>query len=112
MEEQKGKFNMPLWLEILIFNVIMMLPASFFWMSLLLRLGLGTDYFFDIVFEEMGKSWWGNVALNTMVIFLPGIAVGINGIVYLHRRAGLTRWMMALGMFLLAGGFLAAVKKF
>jgi hypothetical protein len=97
--------------EIALVNVGLMLPAAFFWSSLMLRLGLGTDYFFDLVFEEMGKSVMGNIILNVMVIFLPAAAIGINGLMYINKGASMARWAIALGVVFLAGGFYAAVKK-
>lgn len=111
MEEVKKKFSIPLAWEVVLVNAGLMLPAAFFWSSLILRLGLGTDYYFDLVFEDMSKSFWGNLILTVMVVFLPAAAIGINGLIYIKKRAGITRWATAVAVVFLAGGFYAAVKR-
>ena len=109
--ERARKWTMPLSWEVGLVNTALLLPAAWFWSSVILYLGLGTDYFFDVLFEQMGRSFWGNLVLIVMVIGLPGLAVGINGLVYLKRKSPLAWWGLAIAMVFMAAGFFAAMKR-
>ena len=92
--------------EVILVNLLMLLPAAGFWASAVLRMAFGTDYFFDVVFEQLSKTFLGNVVLTTLVIFLPGLGVGINAIVYRRKKEGLAKWMLAVCAVFLVAGFL------
>jgi hypothetical protein len=97
--------------EVVLVNVVLLLPAVSFWLSVMMYLAFGTDYFFDVVFAEMSKTFWGNTVLIMMVIGLPGLAVGLNGLVYLKKKDRMAWWGIAVGIVFLALGFTAIVKR-
>lgn len=109
--DQPRRFKIPVEWELILANALLLAPAIWFWTSVAIRLGLETDYFFDIVFENLSQSWWGNGLLITMVIFLPGVAVATNGMIYIRQKQGGARWMAILAGLFLAAGFFAAVKR-
>lgn len=74
-------------------------------------LAFGTDYFFDVVFAQMGKTFWGNLVLVTVVTGLPGLATGLNGLIYLKKKNKTAWWGIAWGVIFLALGFAAIVKR-
>lgn len=109
--ENTKKFTIPVNAEVVLVNFLLLLPAGWFWSSVILYLALGTDYFFDVLFEKMSMSFWGNILLVIMVIGLPGLAVGLNGIVYIRKKNKLAWWALAVSMIFMAAGFFAAVKR-
>lgn len=109
--EGPKKFQVSGFWEVVLVNVGLLLPAASFWLSVMMYLSFGTDYFFDVVFEQMGRTVWGNTVLIIMVIGLPGLAVGLNGLVYLKKKNKMAWWGIAVGIVFLALGFAAAVKR-
>jgi hypothetical protein len=98
-------------MEVLLVNVVLLLPAAVFWSSVVLWVSLGTDWLFDAVLDPLGQTFWGNLLLIAGVIGMPGLAIGMNGLVYLKARAKIAWWCLALAVIFLALGFLAAVRK-
>lgn len=92
-------------------NIGLLFFSLWFWFSVLLRLGLGTDYFFDVFFANLSSSFLGNVVLIVGVIFCPGLAVGVNGMFYMTTRRPITLLFCILSAVLLIGGFFAAVRR-
>jgi hypothetical protein len=111
MDQPKKWWQVEPYWQVVALNVVLLVPATWFWLSVVMRLALQTDYFFDVVFEQLGASFWGNVLLVAMVIGMPGLAVGVNGLVYIRKKIKPAWWLMALAVLFLAGGFLAIVKR-
>lgn len=109
--ETPKKFVIPVNVEVTLVNTLLLLPAGWFWSSVILYISLGTDYFFDVLFEQMSMNFWGNILLVVMVIGLPGLAVGMNGLVYIRKKNKLAWWGLAISVIFMAAGFLAAVKR-
>lgn len=90
---------------------ILLFPSIWFWSSVILRIGLGTDYFFDIFFQKIGQSFIGNAILIFAVIFMPGIAVGLSGVNYMQRKDKVAIGIIVTAGIFIAAGFFAALKR-
>jgi len=107
----RPRWRIPVSWEIGIVNALLLLPATWFWLSAMLYVSLGTDYFFDVTFDQMGRSVMGSIALVAMVIGLPGMAIGVNGLVYIRKKHHLAWWGVGVATIFLAAGFFAALKR-
>lgn len=92
-------------------NILLLIFPAWFWFSVILRLGLGTDYFFDVFFANLGHTFVGNTLLVIGVIFFPGLAIGVNGMFYIQSHRYLALTLSVLSALLLIGGFFAAVRR-
>ena len=92
-------------------NLLLLLPATWFWSSVVMRVTLGTDYFFDVLFDQISQYVLGNAILVMIVVFLPGLAVGFNGMSYMTSHGKKRLVLAVFSALLLALGFFAAVRR-
>lgn len=93
-----------------IFPILLYSPAIFYWFTALMRVALGTDYFFDMIFTEMGRTFWGNLLLMIFVLFVPGIGTGIDGFMYIKKKDKTAKWGTVVGTALTIMGVGMVVK--
>ena len=98
--------------KILAANVMLLVPAAIFWVSVILWVSLGTDWLFDAVIDPMSQTNVGNLMVIGIVVGLPGLAVGINGMAYLKAKSQEAWWGVAIAVVFLAAGFFAAVRRY
>ena len=92
-------------------NVILLLPATIFWISVLTVASFGNDYLFDKLLAKVGLTWWGNLLLIFMVVALPAVAIAINGMENVLHKSWTHKAAMVVGGILLAMGFYAVMVK-
>jgi len=98
-------------LRILGVDLLLLSPALIFWMSVVMYVGLGTDYVFDAVLAKVSETWWGNTLLIFSVVALPGLAIPVNGLSYMLKKRNLTLGMGMCAFGLLMLGFYAVLKR-
>lgn len=98
-------------LKILGVDFLLLAPALIFWVSVVMYVGLGTDYVFDAVLAKVSQTWWGNTLLIFSVVALPGLAIPFNGLSFMLKKRSLTMWMGVCACMLLMLGFYAVLKR-
>lgn len=88
-----------------------MMPAVLFWSSVVFRLALGTDYFFDVFISRISNNFVGGVFLVLCIVFLPALSVGISLIEHKRYSDSFSRWESVVGIIFLLSGLFASFLK-
>lgn len=77
----------------------------------MLYVGLGSDYFFEVVLTRIASSWWGNLGIIICVLVLPGLTAAVNGMAYILYRRMWQKWMVIISAgFIVLGLYTAAIR--
>lgn len=109
--KKKRSFAISFRTEVIFLNSILLFPSAWFWTSVILKVSLGSDYFFDVFFDMLSQKFWGNLLLILLVIGLPGFCIGANGLIYIRRREHAAFGAIVIGTLFLALGFLAVMRR-
>lgn len=99
-------------MKLLAASVLLLTPAMMFWLSVVMYVGLGTDYFFDTVIASLSASWWGNTLIVFAVVVLPQMVIIINGMEYILTKHPLYRKVLLVAAVFMLLGFYAALRKY
>jgi hypothetical protein len=111
LQQKRRHWSVSFKTEVILLNAILLFAPAWFWTSVMFKVGLGTDYFFDVFFDSLSQNFLGNLLLVFFVIGIPGFLVGINGLMYLRKRETIAWWAMVVGALFLALGFFALVRR-
>jgi hypothetical protein len=99
--------------EILIGNILLLLPGISYWTSAVMSAAMGTDYFYDVVFAQLKINLTGKLIFGLIVLILPIITITFNTTVYKRNiKLKWLKWYIALGGVMTMAGVLALWRLF
>jgi hypothetical protein len=93
-------------------NFLLLAPAAFYWVSGLMSVTLGIDYFFDVFFSELKRDPLGNVFFITVILIFPLTATAVNLKIYRRNRVNWLKWTILFAGAVAVSGFLALGRLF
>lgn len=97
--------------KVLVWDVLLLVPAGAFWVAAVLYVTLGNDYLFESVVAKIGVTTLGNALLIFLVVAAPGIVIATNGLHYVLSKKRIDKMVLIVAGILLVMGFFAVLKK-
>jgi hypothetical protein len=92
----KIKIKFPRGLGKQIISVILLSPAVVFWSSVVMVWGMGTDYFYDVIFAPMSQNLFGKLILLALLAGFPAFDIIINRKGLKSKKWGWQQWFLII----------------
>ncbi len=110
--KKQKRLKIPASVKIVFVNLFLLGPAVAFWLALLFRITLGTDYIFDVVIASLQMSIWGQIVIAVFVVALPVLSVYVNKRLNIKTREGIAVVGILFAGVLSLGGVGIAVRPY
>lgn len=97
--------------KILVVDMLLLVPATAFWVAAVMYVTMGADYLFQSVVARVGITPLGNALLIFLVVACPGIVIATNGMQYVLSKSRMAKTVAGFAAILMILGFFAVLRK-